>query len=148
MASQRWDERLGRLADKVERSMSTTTAGTWVNVRSDFQHLQSGQLPAEDDSVILDTVLHHGRHWSLNNRHLRALKLFLREVQPMCLRSHIIARVRVWPLTPELRSHGQCRLEKFAEAYSSTNDRGSLRLRSRSPSLPRRVRFDAARAEI
>ena len=62
------------------------------------QDLIAGRLPVEDDSMILDVVLHHGRHWSLNNRHLHALKLFLHEVQPECLRSRIMARVRVWPL--------------------------------------------------
>ena len=42
MQKLRWDERLGRIASKLERSMSSSNGGAWVGVNSRYRHDQSG----------------------------------------------------------------------------------------------------------
>ena len=108
------------------------------------QDIIAGRLRPTDESMTLDVIHYHGSYWSLNNRHLHALNLFVREVWPEWKRIEEVARIRVWPLTPGLRLHGRCVCEKFLDACSTRDGGRSLSLStSRSPSLSRRVRFQS-----
>ena len=62
--------------------------------------------------MTLDVVAWHGEWWSLNNRHLKALKLYLREIHPEWKRADRKARVRIWRL-----QGGRTVTEKFASAF-------------------------------
>merc|ERR1711879_580216 len=107
------------------------------------QDLINGRLKTTAPEMTLDVVWYHGRYWSLNNRHLHALKIYLRAVQPEWKRREEMASIRCWPLTPGLYLHGRCIVAKFEEALSSRDGGRSLSLRSssRSQSRPRRVRY-------
>mmetsp|Transcript_27786 Transcript_27786/g.82951 ORF Transcript_27786/g.82951 Transcript_27786/m.82951 type:complete len:508 (+) Transcript_27786:90-1613(+) len=134
--TQRWASDTFRHGSHALRSV--------VDVAED---LVSGRIQVLEDSMVLDVVWFHGEHWSCNNRHLKALKLYLREVQPEWRRAEEMARVRVWPLNHKLRlSGGWAVTEKLSHAMDTRSHGRSLSLRpSRSPSrqgVPsRRVHF-------
>ena len=107
-----------------------------------------------DPSAVLDVVRWHGSYWSLNNRHLKALKICMSQIHPESLQRCFKARVRIWPLAPGLRLRHPCRgevIDNFCDAYD-THDRGrTLRLRASSSSseseADRHVRFVSAGTE-
>lgn len=107
------------------------------SVSSVIQDLCSGRLRTTSDEMILDVVYFHGKYWSLNNRHLKALRGLLRQVQPVSLRQEVIARVRVWPLTTGVCLPYERRVDvvgKFSSALSTRDLGRSLSLKSRSGS--------------
>ena len=119
-----------------------------VHANRTVQHvaddLVAGRLRPTDPDMALDVVFYHGHHWSLNNRHLLADKIYLKEVQPEWKRAEEMASAKCWPLSPALRLHGSPLIDKFADLYD-TNTQGrsvSVRSSSRSLSQPRRVHFE------
>eukprot|EP00930_Biecheleria_cincta_P069398 TRINITY_DN5713_c0_g1_i1.p1 TRINITY_DN5713_c0_g1~~TRINITY_DN5713_c0_g1_i1.p1 ORF type:complete len:831 (-),score=81.24 TRINITY_DN5713_c0_g1_i1:204-2696(-) len=120
-------------------------AGKHVN--EVVEELVKGDRKTTDVRQILDVVRYHGVFYSLNNRHLKALKSYLEHVQPENNRCRELARVRLWPLARGLQfgPPGHDIIDKFCEAYDSHDSGKTLSLRpSRSQSRSRsksRVRF-------
>ena len=94
------------------------------------EQLVNGQTKPTDENMILDVVYWHGDYWSLNNRHLHALKLYLRQVHPEWKREEEVARVRLWPLAPNLRLpySSYTVFGKFGDALSTCNHGRSISL--------------------
>merc|ERR1712125_109285 len=67
------------------------------------EELVKGDRETTDARQVLDVVRYHGSLFSLNNRHLKALKTYLEHVHPEKNRCREFARVRLWPLTRGLR---------------------------------------------
>jgi len=115
------------------------------------EDLLAGRVSTTDSDMTLDVIEYHGRCWSLNNRHLKADRLYLEQLHgehSWLVTSEVAqaASVRIWPLMPDLKLHGKSVLHKFNEALSTRDCGRSLSLRSaassRSPSRERRhVRF-------
>ena len=78
------------------------------------EELVRGDKSVNDPCMTLDVVAWHGEWWSLNNRHLKALKLYLREIHPEWKRADRKARVRIWRL-----QGGRTVTEKFASALDT-----------------------------
>ena len=68
--------------------------------------LTRGIMKLSDDSMVVDCMFWHHEYWCSNNRHLKAMTLYLREVRPERKRSEEMAQVRVWPLSPYLFLEG------------------------------------------
>mmetsp|Transcript_124772 Transcript_124772/g.388409 ORF Transcript_124772/g.388409 Transcript_124772/m.388409 type:complete len:156 (-) Transcript_124772:73-540(-) len=105
-------------------------------VKDLVEDLVSGRVRTTEDSMVLDVVLWHGDYWSANNRHLKALKLYLHRITPEWRREAEVAATRVWPLNPRLRmTGGWTPMEKLTNTLDpgSSGERLSLR-HSRSPS--------------
>ena len=62
MQKVRWDENLGRLASKYERSMSSSNGGTWVRVRSRYENDQAAIFNSGAIALLTSTVSPHRRY--------------------------------------------------------------------------------------
>jgi hypothetical protein len=113
-------------------------AHTGLHVHDVTDLLVGGQLRPTHESMQLDCVYYHGQYWSLNNRHLKALNLYVAQVQPDWLRREQKASVKLWAPSPGLQLHGRDLVAKFCEALSTDSRGRSLSLRPSSRSQSRR----------
>lgn len=101
------------------------------------EDLACGRVQTTEDSMVLDVIFWHGEYWSCNNRHLKALKLYMRMAHPdrKPARGEEMARVRVWPLNHNLRLPGGWTVtRKFARTFDARRcGRGLSLRRSQSP---------------
>eukprot|EP00931_Biecheleriopsis_adriatica_P047262 TRINITY_DN27219_c0_g1_i1.p1 TRINITY_DN27219_c0_g1~~TRINITY_DN27219_c0_g1_i1.p1 ORF type:complete len:734 (+),score=92.41 TRINITY_DN27219_c0_g1_i1:183-2204(+) len=96
------------------------------------EDLVAGRVSLDDKAMTLDITIWHGKFWSFNTRHLRALKDYAKTVQPEALRAKQKALVKIWPLAPGVKLHRHEVIEKFCDAYSTRDEGRSLSLRSSS----------------
>lgn len=101
-------------------------------VESVKEDLLAGRIRIDADEMTLDAVRWHGAYYSLNNRHLKALTMYLQEV-PKEQRPQKKAKLRIWPLTPGLHlRHGRYEVvDKFRDCFSSRDYGRSLSIRQR-----------------
>jgi len=103
---------------------------TWL-----VRELDAGRISTIDESMVVHAVFFHGHVRVLNNRHSAAL---VRHQEHQV--ATVNCRVRLWPLTRGVCLDDGSRrdvVNKFLDAFDSRSDGRTIRMRSRSSSIPR-----------